>query len=72
MNLSTKVGAGFQEEADKYAAYLETAEGRLRLDLTVAAVEEFSASPALNEAIAGAGPWRRHRCGRSEPRASRR
>lgn len=41
MDLSTKVGAGFQEEADKYAAYLETAEGRLRLDLTVAAVEEF-------------------------------
>jgi S-adenosylmethionine-dependent methyltransferase len=41
MDLSTKVGADFQEEADKYAAYLETAEGRLRLDLTVAAVEEF-------------------------------
>jgi S-adenosylmethionine-dependent methyltransferase len=41
MNLSTKVGAGFQEEADKYAAYLATAEGRLRLDLTVASVEEF-------------------------------
>jgi S-adenosylmethionine-dependent methyltransferase len=41
MNLSNKVGAGFQEEADKYAAYLETAEGRLRLDLTIAGVEEF-------------------------------
>ncbi len=41
MNLSPKIGTGFQEEADKYAAYLETAEGRLRLDLTVAAVEEF-------------------------------
>ncbi len=41
MNLTTKVGAGFREEADKYAAYLETAEGRLRLDLTIAAVEEF-------------------------------
>lgn len=41
MNLTTKVGAGFREEADKYAAYLETIEGRLRLDLTVAAVEEF-------------------------------
>ncbi len=41
MNLSTKALAGFQEEADKYAAYLETAEGRLRLDLTVAGVEEF-------------------------------
>jgi S-adenosylmethionine-dependent methyltransferase len=41
MNLSTKVGAGFQEEAEKYAAYLETVEGSLRLDLTVATVEEF-------------------------------
>ena len=41
MNISTKVGAGFQEEADKYAAYLDTVEGRLRLDLTLAAVEEF-------------------------------
>jgi ubiquinone/menaquinone biosynthesis C-methylase UbiE len=41
MDLSTKVGADFQEEADKNAAYLETAEGRLRLDLTVAAVAEF-------------------------------
>ncbi len=41
MNLSTEVGAGFHEEADKYAAYLETVEGRLRLDLTVAALEEF-------------------------------
>lgn len=45
MNLSTKVGAGFQQEADKYAAYLETAEGRLRLDLTVAEVEEFLPVP---------------------------
>ena len=41
MNLSPKIGAGFQQDADKYAAYLETAEGRLRLDLTVAGVEEF-------------------------------
>ena len=41
MNLTTKVVAGFQESADKYAAYLETIEGRLRLDLTVATVEEF-------------------------------
>ena len=41
MNLSTKVGAGFQEEADKYAAYLASAEGRLRLDLTFTALEEF-------------------------------
>ena len=44
MDLFTEVGAGFQDEADKYAAYLETAEGRLRLDLTLAAVEEFMPS----------------------------
>jgi len=31
----------FQSGADKYAAYLETADGRLRLDLAFANVEEF-------------------------------
>lgn len=31
----------FQREADKYAAYLETPEGRLRLDLAFANVQEF-------------------------------
>ena len=41
MNVSTKAGEGFRLEADKYAAYLETAEGRLRLDLTLTGVEEF-------------------------------
>jgi S-adenosylmethionine-dependent methyltransferase len=35
----------FQNEADKYAAYLETPEGRLRLDLTFANLQEFL-SPA--------------------------
>jgi S-adenosylmethionine-dependent methyltransferase len=33
--------AGFLRRADKYAAYLATIEGRLRLDLTIAGVEEF-------------------------------
>ncbi len=51
MNLSTKVGAGFQQEADKYAAYLETVEGRLRLDLTVAALEEFLPPPPLTRPL---------------------
>jgi S-adenosylmethionine-dependent methyltransferase len=31
----------FQNDADKYAAYLETAEGRLRLDLSFANLQEF-------------------------------
>jgi S-adenosylmethionine-dependent methyltransferase len=31
----------FQSEADKYAAYLETPEGRLRLDLPFASLQEF-------------------------------
>jgi S-adenosylmethionine-dependent methyltransferase len=31
----------FQRDADKYAAYLETPEGRLRLDLAFANLEEF-------------------------------
>jgi len=35
----------FQNEADKYAAYLETAEGRLRLDLPLANLQEFLQLP---------------------------
>src|SRR6476469_7646229 len=31
----------FRNEAEKYAAYLETAEGRLRLDLPFANLQEF-------------------------------
>jgi 2-polyprenyl-3-methyl-5-hydroxy-6-metoxy-1,4-benzoquinol methylase len=33
----------FQRDADKYAAYLESTEGRLRLDLTFANLQEFLA-----------------------------
>src|SRR5215467_13532060 len=33
-------GQRFQQEADKYAAYLETPEGRLRVDLALANLEE--------------------------------
>jgi S-adenosylmethionine-dependent methyltransferase len=36
----------FQSEADKYAAYLETPEGRLRLDLPFANLQEFLPMPA--------------------------
>jgi S-adenosylmethionine-dependent methyltransferase len=35
----------FQSGADKYAAYLESPEGRLRLDLSFANLEEFIAPP---------------------------
>ena len=38
-------GERFQREADKYAAYLETPEGRLRLDLAFANLQEFLPQP---------------------------
>jgi S-adenosylmethionine-dependent methyltransferase len=38
-------GERFRIGADKYAAYLETAEGRLRLDLTFANLQEFLPQP---------------------------
>ena len=41
-----KIDEPFQSEADKYAAYLETPEGRLRLDLPFANLREFLSSPA--------------------------
>lgn len=37
----------FQNEADKYAAYLETPEGRLRLDLAFANLQEFLPQPQV-------------------------
>jgi S-adenosylmethionine-dependent methyltransferase len=40
-----KIDERFQAEADKYAAYLETPEGRLRLDLPFANLREFLPSP---------------------------
>ena len=40
-----KIDERFQSEADKYAAYLETPEGRLRLDLPFANLREFLSSP---------------------------
>jgi len=41
-------GDRFESEADKYAAYLETPEGRLRLDLPLATLQEFLPSPQDN------------------------
>jgi S-adenosylmethionine-dependent methyltransferase len=40
-----KIDERFQADADKYAAYLETPEGRLRLDLPFANLREFLPSP---------------------------
>ncbi|MGB8887285.1 MAG: methyltransferase domain-containing protein [Candidatus Korobacteraceae bacterium] len=41
MNSPHNVCAGFLQAAEEYAAYLETFEGRLRLDLAIAGLEEF-------------------------------
>ena len=49
MNVTAKIeGSHFQSEAAKYAAYLETPEGRLRIDLAFANLQEFLA-PAKNK-----------------------
>jgi len=39
--MSSSVEKRFQDDADKYATYLETPEGRLRLDLAFANVQEL-------------------------------
>jgi S-adenosylmethionine-dependent methyltransferase len=41
----------FQSEADKYAAYLETPEGRLRLDLPFATLQEFLRMPQAKSSL---------------------
>ncbi|MGH9511997.1 MAG: methyltransferase domain-containing protein [Terriglobales bacterium] len=41
----------FQNEADKYAAYLETPEGRLRLDLPFANLREFLPLPQVQSSL---------------------
>jgi S-adenosylmethionine-dependent methyltransferase len=43
MKVSAKTDNGFRSDAGKYAAYLETPEGRLRLDLALANLKEFLA-----------------------------
>ena len=41
MKTKANSDSGFRDDADKYAAYLETPEGRLRLDLAFANLQEF-------------------------------
>jgi S-adenosylmethionine-dependent methyltransferase len=41
MKTSANSDTGFRNDAGKYAAYLETPEGRLRLDLAFANLQEF-------------------------------
>jgi S-adenosylmethionine-dependent methyltransferase len=41
MKTGANSNTGFRNDADKYAAYLETPEGRLRLDLAFANLQEF-------------------------------
>src|SRR5713101_5410282 len=46
MQMTAKVDSGrFQSSADKYAAYLETPEGRLRCDLAFANLHDFLPLP---------------------------
>ena len=44
--MDASVDKGFEGGADKYAAYLETPEGRLRLDLAFASLQDFLPQPA--------------------------
>src|SRR5690242_1690255 len=46
-----KIDERFQAEADKYAAYLETPEGRLRLDLPFANLREILPPPAASASL---------------------
>lgn len=57
MKTSAQVDNRFQNEAAKYAAYLETPEGRLRLDLALANLEEFlpSAKASMRALDIGCG-----------------
>jgi len=48
MKTDTRTDSPFQSDASKYAAYLETPEGRLRLDLAFANLEEFLPVPQAN------------------------
>lgn len=45
MKKSVSVGSRFEDDAGKYAAYLESNEGRLRVDLTFANLVEFLPGP---------------------------
>ena len=51
MKTSAQPDSRFQRDADKYAAYLETPEGRLRQDLAFANLHEFLPSPQPNNSL---------------------
>lgn len=55
---ASSIDKGFGNGADKYAAYLETPEGRLRLDLAFANVQDFLPQPvgSLLALDLGSGP----------------
>ncbi|HEX7958808.1 MAG TPA: class I SAM-dependent methyltransferase, partial [Terriglobales bacterium] len=47
MKATVKTESRFESDASRYAAYLETPEGRLRSDLTFAHLQEFLPSSAV-------------------------
>jgi S-adenosylmethionine-dependent methyltransferase len=51
MKTSAETANRFQSDAGKYAAYLETPEGRLRLDLAFANLEEFLPAQEANNPL---------------------
>jgi S-adenosylmethionine-dependent methyltransferase len=52
MQMTAKVDSGrFQSGADKYAAYLETSEGRLRCDLAFANLQDFLPRPQTKPSL---------------------
>lgn len=51
MNTSVQTDNRFQPDAGKYAAYLNTPEGRLRLDLTFANLQEFLPALQANNSL---------------------
>ena len=53
MKTSAKHDTGFRSDAGKYAAYLATPEGRLRLDLAFANLEEFLPVRQSNNSLYG-------------------
>jgi S-adenosylmethionine-dependent methyltransferase len=51
MKTSAQTDNRFQRDAEKYAAYLETPEGRLRLDLAFANLQEFLPARQANNSL---------------------
>jgi len=52
MQMTARADSGrFQSGADKYAAYLETLEGRLRSDLALANLQDFLALPQIKPSL---------------------